>query len=640
MCRTISVVLAIGLLLLGCSGAWALNSKCETGNKATFETLAEAHQNAPGVVQTYEGNNGTGTPDPQSRGRRVFVGHPVLDNYPKGTTFVYRSANMFGGRAAARLNTNLIVYVEQHFDTKDAALAYLKTAGLINIADEATGSIVLVTPIGKTFGAADIASYYALQTAMLAQKATATQADGTTAVYSDPEYFGGYAYTYFIGVDGGATFFHNNLATTFDFVSRIAGAVLVGGEVEEIRTVSTFVPVYLVNAKQDVIDKYKAANRVDAMKGAGRVVTYYNQAQPLQQVVVANAEPVNLATVINAGYHDMLIQAMRIPVVLQAMYSAGTPYSGYNFDEAPYSLCQRNAVIKGVTKNGIHLISHQSENRFASMKTKTGEYLDTWYEYVPEEVLNKTAAKGTVPLILGNHGGGDDPRLFVDEMGLLALAGNEHVAVVAADHQNLSNDIRGQALSALVKYMLATYPALDPSRVYAIGYSMGGGATYTVGYYEPSLFAAVAPIAGTNIDPPETDLPKFKNTQLPIYLSTSSYDVRRLQTATGHINDNLMNQVKRWSGFNGVPPVKFDYEAYKLSGFKGDSWTIETLNNEHASYTWYLNNDKGYPMVALNYVKDLIHALYPEYATIGWEYMKHFSRDQQTGAIKYNPYVK
>jgi hypothetical protein len=45
-------------------------------------------------------------------------------------------------------------------------------------------------------------------------------------------------------------------------------------------------------------------------------------------------------------------------------------------------------------------------------------------------------------------------------------------------------------------------------------------------------------------------------------------------------------------------------------------------------------------MVALNYVKDLIHALYPEYANIAWEYMKHFSRDQQTGEIKYNSNIK
>ena len=45
-------------------------------------------------------------------------------------------------------------------------------------------------------------------------------------------------------------------------------------------------------------------------------------------------------------------------------------------------------------------------------------------------------------------------------------------------------------------------------------------------------------------------------------------------------------------------------------------------------------------MVALAYQENLIHALYPEYAKVGWDFAKHFSRDQKTGAIKYNPYVK
>jgi len=643
----IQAVLSAGLLLSVCSTASARNFTGETGNKATFETLEEAHRNAPAVVKTYQGGNimpPPGTPGFGAPGRppapRAYAGHPALNAYPKGTTFVYRSPNMYGGRAAARMNTNLIVYVERHFDTKDAALAYLKSAGLIEIADEATGSVVLVTPAGKTFGSDDVAPYYALQTAMLAQQASGVQADGSRVTYADAEYFGGFAYLYFIGVDGGATFFNNYVAGTFDFASRIAGALLIGGRMNEVRKVSTFIPVYLVNAGEAVIEKYKAANRVDAVKGLGDVVVHYNQALPLRQVVLAKADPANLAATIKTAYHEMLIKAMRVPVALQGVYSAGTQFSGYGMDQAPYSLCERNALIHRITKNGIRLIPHRGEDRFAGMKTQAGEYLDTWYEYVPEEVLNKTAAKGSVPLILGNHGGGDEPRQFADEMGLLALAGNERVAVVAADHQSLPNDVRGPALTALVKYMLATYPALDPSRVYAIGYSMGGGATYTVGYYEPGLFAAIAPIAATNIEPTPAEAARFGGTRLPIYLSTSSYDERRLQAAEGRINDNLANQLKRWSGWNGAAPLRFDFDAFKLSGFKGDSWTVETLNGEYASHTWYLNDGKGIPIVALNYVKGLSHALYPEYARIAWEYMKHFSRDRQTGEIRYNPYIR
>ena len=100
---------------------------------------------------------------------------------------------------------------------------------------------------------------------------------------------------------------------------------------------------------------------------------------------------------------------MRVPVLKQGLYSASTPYQGYNFDQAPYSLCRRNAVMNGVTRDGIHLIRKTSE-MFSDMRSKDGEYLQTWFEYLPREVLQGTVPAGTVPLILAMHGGGDDPR--------------------------------------------------------------------------------------------------------------------------------------------------------------------------------------------------------------------------------------
>jgi hypothetical protein len=42
-------------------------------------------------------------------------------------------------------------------------------------------------------------------------------------------------------------------------------------------------------------------------------------------------------------------------------------------------------------------------------------------------------------------------------------------------------------------------------------------------------------------------------------------------------------------------------------------------------------------MVALSYTADLIHALYPQYAGIAWDYLTRFSRNRKTGAVQYHP---
>ena len=181
---SLTIALALVVSLSFTSGAFALNYSGSQKNQATFETLEETRASSPASVATIDGNNG-----------RTFKSHPVLDGYPKGTTYVYRSPNLYGGRAAARINTNILVFAEKSFATKDAALTYLKDLGVIRIIDEALGSVVLVTPSDPKAGftAGDQKYYYALQTAMFAQKASEGSGRGAVG-YSDAEYFGGFGY--------------------------------------------------------------------------------------------------------------------------------------------------------------------------------------------------------------------------------------------------------------------------------------------------------------------------------------------------------------------------------------------------------------------------------------------------------------
>ena len=639
MKKLLCILLAL-VLVLSATSALALGFTGETGNESTFETLQEAHINSAEEVNAISTNVNS-----------KFVPHPILEGYPEGNTWVYRSANIYGGQAAARLNTNIFVYTDELFETKEEAKAYLDELGLIDIIEECTGSIVLVNPctpisedssgnkVGGVFDVADVYPYYQLQTAMLAQKDTGTDAEGNPVSYSDAEYYGGYGYVYFIGIDGGATFFNNYIAPEIDFVGRLAGVLLIGGDMQKVRKVATFVPIYLAGAKEEIVNKYYAADSVDAFALEEGKKTAYNQAWPLRKVItVEGGEKKEL---VKDAYYNLFVKAMRVPVLPQAMHSGGTPYAGYNFDEAPYSLCDRHIVIKGRTGSGINYIAHQGDARFSDIKADNGEYMDVWYEYVPDEVLDNTAPKGSVPMILALHGGGDDARVFVEEFGLLELAAEERIAVVAPDHSWLGT-AKNDSFEALVKYMLETYPSLDASRIYATGYSMGGGATYSVGYYKTKLFAGIAPFAGSATTQPEETYENFNGTDLPIIMSISAFDPagRRLESLEGHGNAAEQGMIKTWTANNGIETGDFDFDKYPYFGLKADLVVMDTVNDEFPRYTYYLNNSEGEPRYAFTYVFDMIHALYPEYGRILWDYLKVFSRDQATGEIIYNPNVK
>ncbi len=651
MKRLFACILTLALLLGSMSLASALNYQPYRDNEATFETFEEALVNGPAYLT--EAMGGT------------WVNSPCLAGYPEGTTYVYRSAAMWSsGSAGYRKNTTILVYVDQKFEAKDDALAYITDLGLTDIINECKGSVVLVTPIapytqgsnGMTggFGIADQYAYYQLQTAMCNLGGSAE--GGTTA---EGAYFGGTTFRYLIGIDGGATFISNYIASNFDYVTRLAGLLLVGGHMDRIRDVAGIVPTYLVNCSERVLEKYKAANDVDARGYIGDVDYYFNQAQPLQIVYDEHVDEVDLGKIVPDVYYNMFIKAERIPVVQANLYTASTLYAtGVNWNQAPYSLGPRNAFFGNRTADGLVIEAFTDLEKFADVKVTeedfgfgtsvAGDYLMTWFEVMPEEVLDGTAAEHSIPLILGLHGGGDDPIQFLDEMGLLNVAGKERIGIIAPYHQNLFT-IGMKVFPPLLDYILDKYPALDPGRVYVTGYSMGGGATLHAINGNAKYFAAAVPNAAAIKVAPD-EVVDTDDLDLPILFTTATYDFCGFGTGFDldsknpyepeHIHPVYQMRINDYLTLNGIPTVdQFDFDKYVMSGFKADTYVEKTINNEYRNYTWFFLNDAGVPMVGLNVTDFLPHGLYQEFGNIIWDFCKHYSRDTETGEVIYNPYA-
>ena len=636
MKKLLSLLLALAMLL-SVTNAFALGYTGRQGNEATFETLEEARANGPAAVQDLETNAG-----------KTFVSSPALDGYPEGT-YVYRSANLYGGRASARQNTNIVVYADVNFESKEEAKAYLEDLGLIKIIDEAVGSVVLVTPTasagssGTTYGytKADQNNYYKLQTAMLSQKATSTDAEGNSVSWCDAEYFGGYSFFYVIGIGIGATFLNDYVVGVLDYVSRIGSILLVNGTMLRASKVADEIPAYLVNADAATIAKYEAANGTDLVKLEKGKKTTYNHEFPVRSVVTVEAEEIDLPAIIEDAYYNFFIKAQRSQTLPTGGYaSASSPWQGYAQDSAPYSLEPRNAMINGRTADGI-VMEEFHEDRFnvpGAIVEDTGEYLETWYEYMPEEVLDGTAPDHSIPLIVLQHGGGDDPRLYVEEQGYLKLMGERRIAAIAPEHQYIT-DMIPEATTLLVKYILDKYPALDPSRVYVTGYSMGGWATYSSVNGDASLYAAgfaQAIIARAITDEQKA---QYEYLDMPMMASTSEYDY--FVDGNHNLGASYLGQVNEFMGYNGIAPLEGeqDFETYPILGYPADVYYTRILNGEYVNHTWLFYNEDGIPMNGINYTECNTHALYAEYANVVWDFFKHYSRDPETKEIIYNPYA-
>ncbi|MBN2431817.1 MAG: alpha/beta fold hydrolase [Acidobacteria bacterium] len=140
--------------------------------------------------------------------------------------------------------------------------------------------------------------------------------------------------------------------------------------------------------------------------------------------------------------------------------------------------------------------AHRQEKRFGTVIQRSVAL--RYLLYLP---AGYNAASQRWPLILYLHGGrgrGDDlakvgwypvPRML-DE-------GKHDIPFIVVVPQCPAGETwtDTDALAALVDEVVATH-AVDPARVYLIGYSMGGHGAWYLAYKHPERFAAVAPMSG------------------------------------------------------------------------------------------------------------------------------------------------
>ena len=306
------------------------------------------------------------TPDSleDARAGREYMPDPALDEYPEGTTWVYRSAGIYTPLSAApRMNTNFLVYTDEMFEGKEEAFAYLQKLGLIDLCDTAIGSVVLVTPSSPLsldargdnvggFAKADQYNYFLLQSAMC--NIGGSTGGSPATYYLDSVYYGGLTYRYLIGIGGGATFINDYIAGALDDISRIAGLFLYGGKMADISKVADRVPTYLVNASDKTVAKYAAANECDAFGEDAGVKYYFNQARPQQAVYAAQADELT-AEMLSDVFYSFLSHAMRVPVLKAGQNNANMLFADYNWNAAPYTLSVRVPIFNGRTQTGLVL---------------------------------------------------------------------------------------------------------------------------------------------------------------------------------------------------------------------------------------------------------------------------------------------
>ena len=215
---------------------------------------------------------------------------------------------------------------------------------------------------------------------------------------------------------------------------------------------------------------------------------------------------------------------------------------------------------------------NQTKEKFSAKVVKTYSY--NYLKYLPKDYEGKTK----FPLMLFLHGAGERgdnlEKVAVHGPPKLIKQGKQFPFIVISPQCPKGSRWDPDALDAMLDKIIKSH-AVDESRIYCTGLSMGGFGTWALGSSNPNRFAAFAPICGGGVD--RTAFNAFEMWKKPVWVFHGDAD----KVVPLEESERMVRALKRRGG-------KPKFTIYK--GVNHDSWT-ETYDNPKL-YEWFLSHKK------------------------------------------------
>ena len=458
-----------------------------------------------------------------------------------------------------------------------------------------------------------------------------------------------------IALGSGATFVNSVVAPGAE---AVAGIVSIDGKAPSRMPSGSMVPAYVAGKNQaKVLKEYVALNKAGKVGNQGGAVLYRNPDEPLAAVAAGDPAKKDLKSMMAEAWDLILGRNYRLSNWGHTSYM-GDSYGRYPFELEEVLVPEFFGMTKKVVED--------------SLVMRKGSYL--WFEYYNDAVAD--APEKSIPLVVLLHGNGNDPRTQAATSGFVQLASRENFMVIELEWQgtNGKNEWMGlDGIELTINTVLARYPQLDPSRIYAEGLSAGGFCCHALGVHKSYIFAAVGSHSGGVLGEKANEgmlysaginqaslfgdaAQKRGHVTMPIIAVSGTVDIAVPHPSHMDISDQYEGyplpvdpeelvikapeQSEAWLGWqlyrllNGADRLEsFDTSVDPIFGQKLDSRTCETVKGYNVHSGDVLVG--GIPVLRLVGVENHGHWNFVPAAAMMWEYWKHFRRDPSTRELIY-----
>ncbi len=240
--------------------------------------------------------------------------------------------------------------------------------------------------------------------------------------------------------------------------------------------------------------------------------------------------------------------------------------------------------------------------------------------------------KGPVPLLLAFHGGGDSAFYISYISGWANIAHRHNFLLVAVEHHLNST---ATEMVELVEHLKKVYN-IDPTRIYATGFSMGGIKTWDIIQEYPELLAAAAPMdatvdIGENVYFSKINKPVNTSVSVPIFYAAGE------QTPLAELpyqEQKCINRMAYALKLNGATKdynVKLEEKdnwQNKFWGVDGDytSFVIDPVRRGKLTMHFFTRAD-GKCWNIFAGIDNQGHECRPHTCEYAWRFLSNFSRD-------------
>jgi len=255
-----------------------------------------------------------------------------------------------------------------------------------------------------------------------------------------------------------------------------------------------------------------------------------------------------------------------------------------------------------------------------------------------------------LPLFYFSHGGMGTP-FQAENWGFSELIAKERFIAVYANNGGFSNENTDTEFPRILQVMIDSGYPIDQSRVYAFGFSSGSDATETAATLWPEKIAACVPAPGSNAmynslcRLTEEAYEKCLPLQMPcLFLGGTADFGDRWPFPDEECFENFNIWAEKICKVADYTPMTLE-ESKKIIETSADRSeraaglrfpTTSTFELEDRQ--WYVGeypDAVGRTILKVILAEGLPHVITDAHAPLAWEFVRHWSRDPETGTLTY-----